>query len=194
MCLDIWPACMSMYHMCAKCPQRPEEGLNLLELGLRVCILTSSQHLGFWDVLLLCGLPLNSSWYQGWPQILSLLAHIRDVCNHAQQDYSFLQYNLTNELCTTHESLVARVMRHWRSATGELATIYIPWSFVCLVLCRLSTQAGPCSCSTPSRAHQDLACYTCTCLTTQTPFYPSSTPSALCRKTALARTSSPSFW
>lgn len=98
------PACLYVYHMCATCPQRPEEGSHLLKLGLKLCIITSSQLLGFWDVLFLCCLPLNLFWYKGWPKIHHLLPHIRDVYNHAQQDWSFLQYTPTNELYTTQKT------------------------------------------------------------------------------------------
>lgn len=81
-----------------------------------------------------------------------------------------------------------------RSMGGERAAIVVMSPCTRLILCRPWTQAGPCSCCTPSRAPRDSVCCTSTCLTTQTPSCPSSIPSALCKKTAPGRTSSPSFW
>lgn len=35
MCLNVWPASMSEYCMCAKCPQGPEEGNESPEAGFK---------------------------------------------------------------------------------------------------------------------------------------------------------------
>lgn len=92
------------------------------------------------------------------------------------------------------ERLMAKGLRPWKERGWELATLVVMWPCAYLTLCRLWTRAGPCSCCMPSRAPPDSACCTSTCSTTQTPSYLSSIPSALCKKTAPRRTSSPSFW